>query len=156
MLSLNVSQNILGLSDLVVKNIFIVISTTTFEIEMIRKPHKYPCCRTSTNRIHDYRLQKVKDLLSFGNKVNLLLRKRRYVCLSCHKRFYEKIDFLPKYHRMTLRLMTSRVINEVLMLLASTRSFKSVAQQLNLLPSTVVRIFDHFSYQPLELPGVMD
>lgn len=150
MLSLNISQNILGLSNLTIKNIFIIEDTTNFEVEMVRKPHKCPCCGTMTNRIHDYRLQKVKDLPSFGNNVNLLLRKRRYVCPSCNKRFYEKIDFLPKYHRMT-----SRVINEVLMLLASTHSFKSVAKQLNLSPSTVVRIFDHLSYQPSQLPRVI-
>ena len=150
MLSLNDSQSILGLSNLMIKNIFTIENLTTFEVEMIRKPHKCPCCGTITNRIHDYRLQKIKDLPSFGNKVNLLLRKRRYVCPSCHKRFYEKIDFLPKYHRMT-----SRVINEILMLLASTHSFKSVAQQLNLSPSTVVRIFDHLSYQPSKLPRVI-
>ena len=150
MLLLNVSQNILGLSDLIIKNIFTTNDTTNFEIEMLRKPHKCPCCGTVTNRIHDYRLQKVKDLPSFGKKVNLLLRKRRYVCPSCHKRFYEMIQFLPRYHRMT-----SRVINEVLILLASTHSFKSVAKQLNLSSSTVVRIFDYLSYQPSELPRII-
>ena len=150
MLSLNVSQNILGLSNLMIKNISTTNNLTTFEVEMIRKPHKCPCCGTMTDRIHDYRLQKIKDLPSLGKKVNLLLRKRRYICPSCHKRFYEQVDFLPKYHRMT-----SRVINEVLMLLASTHSFKSVAQQLNLSPSTVVRIFDHLSYQPSQLPRII-
>lgn len=150
MLSFNTSQNILGLSNLVIKNIFITQNTTNFEIEMIRKPHKCPCCGTMTDRIHDYRLQKVKDLPSFGKNVNLILRKRRYVCLSCNKRFYEKIQFLPRYHRMT-----SRVIHEALILLASTVSFKSVAKQLNLSTSTVVRIFDHLSYSPSALPRII-
>ena len=97
MLSLNDFQSILGLFNLIIKNIFIIENITTFEVEMIRMPHKCLCCGTMTNRIHDYRLQKIKDLPSFGNKINLLLRKRRYVCPSCHKRFYEKIDFLLLY-----------------------------------------------------------
>ena len=93
MLSLNDSQNILGLSNLIIKNIFVIENITTFEVEMIRKPHKCPCCSTMTNRIHDYRLQKIKDLPSFGNKVNLLLRKRRYVSPSCHTKLPKVIAF---------------------------------------------------------------
>lgn len=150
MLSFNTSQNILGLSNLIIKNVFITSDTTHFEIEMIRKPHKCPCCGLVTDHVHDYRLQKVKDLPSFGKKVNLLIRKRRYVCPSCNKRFYENIAFLPRYHRMT-----SRVIHEVLALLASTCSFKSVALQLDLSTSTVVRIFDHLTYTPTALPRII-
>jgi len=150
MLSFNLSPNILGLSNIIIKNIFVIQNTTNFEIEMIRTPHKCPCCGTMTNYVHDYRLQKIKDLPSFGKNVNLLLRKRRYVCPSCHKRFYENIQFLPRYHRMT-----SRVIHETLILLASTSSFKSVAKQLNLSTTTVVRIFDQLSYKPSTLPSVI-
>lgn len=150
MLSFNHSQNILGLSNLMIKNISVTFDSTIFHIEMLRKPHKCPCCGTLTDRIHDYRTQKIKDLPSLGKKVFLLLNKRRYVCPSCSKRFYETIDFLPRYHRMT-----SRLISEVLMLLASTTSFKSVALQMNLSSSTVVRIFDHLHYSPASLPRIL-
>ena len=117
---------------------------------MIRKPHVCPSCGCITNRIHDYRHQKIKDLPSFNKNVILLLRKRRYVCTHCHKRFYETTDFLPRYHRMT-----SRLISQILVLLASTHSFKSVGKQLNLSTSTVVRVFDHLSYAPSSLPRIL-
>jgi len=150
MLSLNVSQNLLGLSNLIIKNISITPDSTFFHIEMLRKPHKCPCCGTMTDRIHDYRTQKIKDLPSFGKKIFLLLHKRRYICPSCNKRFYESIQFLPRYHRMT-----SRLIHEVLFRLASTTSFKSVANQFNLSSSTVVRIFDQLAYTPSSLPRIL-
>ena len=150
MLSSNVSQNLLGLSNLTINNISITPDATFFHVEMLRKPHKCPSCGTMTDRIHDYRTQKIKDLPSLGKKVFLLLHKRRYVCPSCGKRFYENTNFLPRYHRMT-----SRLIHEVLFRLASTTSFKSVATQVNLSPSTVVRIFDHLAYAPSSLPRIL-
>ena len=51
--------------------------------------------------------------------------------------------------------MTSRVISQVLMLFASTHSFKNVATQVNLSSNTVVRIFDHLLYTPSNLPRVL-
>ncbi|MBS5630289.1 MAG: transposase, partial [Clostridiales bacterium] len=48
-----------------------------------------PCCGAKTKRIHDYRLQEVQDIPLQGKQVILVLRKRRYLCPSCHKRFTE-------------------------------------------------------------------
>ncbi len=150
MLSFYYSQKLLNLSGVLIKDIIHTENKTIFEIEMQRKLHACPCCGHSTQRIHDYRRQKIKDIPSFGSHTLLLLRKRRYVCQSCGKRFYESIDFLPRYHRMT-----SRLILYVLSQLASTSSFKSVAQHVNLSTSTVVRIFDKLSYSPSSLPKVL-
>lgn len=75
------------------------------------KPHKCPCCSEKTDRIHDYRSQIIKDIHAFSKQVYINLRKRRYVCNHCGKRFYENIDFLPRYHRMTNRL-AAFVINK--------------------------------------------
>lgn len=42
-----------------------------------------PCCKATTNRIHDhYRLQTIKDLPFQLKHTYLILKKRRYVC-SC-------------------------------------------------------------------------
>ena len=38
-----------------------------------------------------------------GKQVILLLRKRRYLCPYCRKRFTEPYSFLPSYHRRTRR-----------------------------------------------------
>ena len=71
-------------------------------IEQPRKTCICPCCGKGTNKIHDYRYQRVKELSAFEKKVVLILRKRRYVC-SCGKRFAEPNTFLAKYQRMTQR-----------------------------------------------------
>ncbi|EHF03989.1 hypothetical protein HMPREF1020_04039, partial [Clostridium sp. 7_3_54FAA] len=63
-----------------------------------------PCCGAKTKRIHDYRLQEVQDIPLLGKQVILLLRKRRYLCPYCRKRFTEPYSFLPSYHRRTRRL----------------------------------------------------
>ena len=116
---------------------------------MIRKPHICPCCHHTTNTIHDYRIQKIKNIPGLGFQTVLLLRKRRYICKECGKRFYESIDFLPRYHRMTTRLALY-ILSE----LASTTSFKPVAYKVNLSPTTVSRIFDKLYYSVTSLPKV--
>lgn len=150
MLSFHYSQKILNLSGVLIKNITHDSNTTIYEIEMIRKPHPCPRCHYSTHSIHDYRIQKVKDIPAFGCNTLLLLRKRRYICKACGKRFYEDIDFLSRYYRMTTRLSLY-----ILSQLASTASFKSVAQQVNLSSSTVSRLFDKLSYSASSLPKVV-
>lgn len=150
MLSFYYSQKLLNLSGVLIKDIIHTENQTIFEIEMQRKPHTCPCCGHSTQHIHDYRKQKIKDIPAFGSHTILLLRKRRHVCQSCGKRFYETIDFLPRYHRMT-----SRLIFYILSQLASTSSFKSVAQHVNLSGSTIARIFDKLSYTSSTLPKVL-
>lgn len=150
MLSFYYSQKLLNLSGVLIKDILHDENTTTFEIEIQRKPHTCPCCGHSTQKVHDYRLQKIKDIPAFGDHTVLLLRKRRYVCKACGKRFSEDIDFLPRYYRMTTRL-AFYVLSE----LSSTCSFKSVAESVNLSISTIIRIFDKLSYSLSALPRVL-
>lgn len=143
------SEELLGLQDAEIKNIETNKEKTKITIRMKRKPHKCPCCGNETNRIHDYRKQVIKDIPSFGKQTVLILEKRRYVC-SCGKRFYEKVHFLPKYHRMTDRLITY-VIDK----LRNTTSFTQVSKEVNLSVSTVIRIFDFIGFGKPELPEVI-
>lgn len=115
-------------------------------LELERKDHHCPCCGAATRTVQDYRQQKVKDIPAFGKNTILMLRKRRYRCLDCGKRFQEDNPFLPRYHRMTSRL-AAFVINK----LANERSFTSVAGEVNLSVSTVIRIFDIVNYPKAEL-----
>ena len=66
-----------------------------------------PCCSTPTSYIHDYRTQKIKDLPIHLSNVTIVLRKRRYVCPKCGKKFYEHLDFINKYKRVTNRVRYS-------------------------------------------------
>ena len=79
-----------------------------------------------------------------------MLRKRRYRCPHCGKRFYGENTFLPGYHRMT-----NRLVKFVLNRLTDERSFTSVAREVNLSVSTIIRIFDLVSYPKAELPKVL-
>ena len=63
------------------------------------KPQLCPRCKNNTSRVHDYRLQNVKHTPFRNKPVFIVLKKRRYICLSCGKRFYDKYNFLPKYYR---------------------------------------------------------
>lgn len=79
-LSLNCPMKILNLSNLIDKNIYITEDITNFDIQMLQKPHKYPCYDNMIHCIHDYCLQKIKDLPSLVKKVTLFY-KGRHICL---------------------------------------------------------------------------
>ena len=149
MLYKHFTEKILGLQGLNITNIEENEKSIIIYAEMERKEHACICCGTATDTIHDYREQVIKDIPAFGKLVSIILRKRRYRC-KCGKRFFECNPFLPKYHRMTNRL-SAFVIDK----LRDERSFTSVAREVNLSVSTVIRIFDTVSYPKAELSQVL-
>ena len=150
MLNLNYTQYILNLQEVIVKKVISAKESTVIDIEMPQKPHTCPCCSGLTSFVHDYRYQPVKDIPAFGAKIILNYRKRRYVCPHCGKRFSESHLFVPKYHRMTTRLVA-----HIFEKLRSEYSFTSVSKELNLSVSTIIRVFDILSVpRPKKLPRV--
>ncbi len=127
MLYTNFTEKLLGLQDVNVTNVEESEKEILIYAELKRKKHNCICCGTATDTIHDYRRQVIKDIPAFGKTVTIVLRKRRYSCPSCGKRFFEENTFLPKYHRMTNRL-ASFVIDK----LSDERSFTSVAGEVML------------------------
>ena len=150
MLYTHFTQEVLGLQDVKVTKIESNEKELTIYAELERKEHNCISCSTATDTIHDYRKQTIKDIPAFGKLVNIVLRKRRYRCPCCGKRFFEKNSFLPKYHRMTNRL-SAFVVNK----LTDERSFTSVSKEVNLSVTTVVRIFDKVSYPKSKLPSAL-
>jgi len=144
------TNEILGLEDAVLTSVKQIGEVKHFMLQMRVAKHQCPRCGTETAQIHDYRRQLVKDLDVFGSRTILELRKRRYVCPACGKRFLEKVPFLPRYHRATTRLY-SHIISEM----ADIHSMKSVAVRHHLSQTTVARIFDHVSYPVPHLPPVL-
>ena len=94
----NNSAKLLGLKDVIVKNVESNEKELHINIELPCRKHKCPVCKAKTCRIHDYRNQVIRDSKAFGKNVYLHLRKRRYVCTDCGKRFYEENSFLPRYY----------------------------------------------------------
>lgn len=145
----NISK-LLGLEDVIVNNVFDEDGVKHIEIELPRRDHKCPCCNQLTKSIHDYRIQKIKDCPAYSAKTVLHLKKRRYVCKNCGKRFYEHNDFLPRYYRMT-----SRMIADIISKFSETVSATHIAKEAGVSVTTAIRYFDLVEYHCTELPEVL-
>ena len=151
MLYQHFTEKLLGLQGAIVTKVEEKGKQLIIHTEMERKEQYCPCCGTATRTVHDYRLQIIKDIPAFGKLAMIALRKRRYRCPCCGKRFFEENKFLPRYHRMTNRL-SAYIIDK----LRSECSFTSVARDVNLSVSTVIRIFDLVNYPQMSmLPKVL-
>ena len=150
MLYTHFTEELLGLQGIKITNIENSEKSIEIYAELERKPHNCTSCGTATSTVHDYRTQRIKDIPAFGKLVTIVLRKRRYRCTHCGKRFFESNSFLPKYHRIT-----SRLVAFVIDKLRDERSFTSVARETNLSVTTVIRIFDVVSYPKAKLPQAL-
>ena len=103
MLNQNYTAKLLDLEDVIITNVENISEELHIYIELPRKEHTCPVCGTVTDCVHDYRMQTIKDV-PLARNTFLHLRKRRYRC-SCGKRFFENNTFLPRYYRVTSRLV---------------------------------------------------
>jgi len=151
MLQEDIITKVLGLSNVCVEKI--QDSSTALHLQLSTKVTKQVCprCKATTSRVHDYRLQIIKDLPIRGKEVYLFLKKRRYVCPACGKRFFEKYSFLPRYARFTSDVYTSIISS-----LGEKVSLKAIAKRHNVSSKTVTRLLDIISVPSKpELPTVM-
>lgn len=146
-----ITKNLIGLQDVILKNVEQNETSIYIHVQMLRKANVCPCCGKLTDKVHDYRKQYIKDIPAFGKLTYIVLNKRRYICTSCKKRFYETVDFVPRKHQSTKRLSVY-IIDK----LSNEHSFTSVAKETNLSVSTVIRRFDMIGFiQPKTLPKVL-
>lgn len=143
-------QKLIGIKDIIVTDISQDDFSTHIYFELPVKSHNCPCCHRPTSYIHDYRTQIIEDDSAFSKFIYLHYRKRRYHCSYCNKRFYEKNTFLPRYHRMTTRL-----IQCIVKRMKSTHSMSSIAKECNLSIPTVFRIFRYVNYINTSMPEVL-
>lgn len=144
------TSKLLDLKDCIINKVSHSDSSVRITISTKPKPACCPACGLHTSKIHDYRLQTIKDLPLMTKNTLLILRKRRYVC-SCGKRFLEAYDFLPKYSRMTNRL-AAYIISE----LRNCVPLSFVASKSNVSTHTVSRVFNFVQYdKPTSLPKVL-
>lgn len=149
MLNKDYTTKLLDLEDVIVRKVEIYEDKAEVYIELPRKDHKCPVCGELTSQIHDYREQCVKDI-PFGRTTMLYLRKRRYRCQSCGKRFYEENSFLGRYRRMTTRL-TAHIIS----LFKKLQPASEIAKECNISSTTALRCFDCVNYRCKSLPYVL-
>jgi transposase len=151
MLQMDHITKLLDLDSTVIRDVEMTPDTIFLYLERERKLHYCPVCGALTDRIHDYRTQKVKDLPLHGKGVVWVYRKRRYRCECCGKRFYEENPLLPRRHRITNRTALYSMV-----LLQKKQSRKDIAEDLHVSESTITRWLRLSEYgKPAKLPEVV-
>ena len=148
MLMTDYTAKLLNLEDVIITNVENISDQLHISIELPRRKHVCPCCGTVTDRVHDYRMQTIKDV-PLARDTFLHLRKRRYRC-DCGKRFFEKNTFLPRYYRVTTRLIT-----EIMFAFKKTISAKEIGCRYNVSSVTAMRYFNLFNQKLTVLPEVI-
>ena len=126
--------NLLGIQEKLVKKFERNENCINIWLETKPKLHICPSCNHYTKHIHDYRTQKIQHI-NVGKVVSyLFLKKRRYICNHCGKKFYEHYDFLQKYFRKS-----NQVFDNVCNDLKKLKNLKTIAQDNYISIPTVVR-----------------
>ena len=130
MLNKDYTAKLLDLEDAIITNVENISGEVHIFLELPRTKHPCPACGALTDRVHDYRIQIIKDV-PLGRTTLLHLRKRRYRC-DCGKRFFEKNTFLPRYYRSTSRLVAKIITRSTkrYLLQRSARSLMFQVQRL--------------------------
>ena len=143
-------NNLLNLKGVFIKNIKNLDKDVFIYIETEHHHCICPHCHSLTSKIKDYHTQFIKDVPIQFKRTFLVLKKRRYFCNSCHKSFYEKLDFLPKYHRST-----NRLIAFIYEQLTTNKSMKQIAKESFVSTNKIMRTLDLFSSENTSLPDVI-
>ncbi|WP_343844103.1 ISL3 family transposase, partial [Salinibacillus aidingensis] len=155
-MQLNSNISLPGLEGFIITKSFEKDGYYQLHVELERVPHLCPSCKEVTDRVHDYRIQKIKHNQIFGRRTALFYRKRRYACENenCGKRFYEDNSIVERYQRQSLEFNQAIGIE-----LINGKNFKDVAERFDTSPTTVMRRFDQVSASMLsetkKLPEVI-
>lgn len=100
-------------------------SEILIDLEVEKKTQVCPECKEDVNRVHDRRPRKLNAGHFNGSTVTLNVRRRRFRCAHCGKRFLEDIPWMLKHIRMTKNQFMSLVCG----LHGSTKSMKDIAKE---------------------------
>ena len=148
MLMKDYTAELLNLEDVVITDVENISDQLHIHLELPRTKHICPACGATTDCIHDYRMQIIKDV-PLARDTFLHLRKRRYRC-SCGKRFFEKNPFLPRYYRVTSRLVAN-IIQEFRKVIPATE----IGSRFNVSAVTAMRYFNFFNKKLTDLPEII-
>lgn len=148
MLTKDYTAKMLDLEEVIITNVENISDQLHISIELPRRKHRCPCCGAETELVHDYRMQTIKDV-PLARDTFLHLRKRRYRC-RCGKRFFEQNTFLPRYYRVTARLVA-----DVIHAFKKTVSAKEIGTRYNISSITAMRYFNLFNKKLTKLPEVL-
>ncbi len=122
-----------------------------FIMELNRAVVQCPNCHAKTDRIKDYRWQRIAIGSILHQQAFVRLHKRRYVCPCCGRTFFETVPFLQRYQRESKDLQM-----QIMVSCFQKRSFTDIAADFHTSTTTVIRYFDrlHFPH-PQHLPQVL-
>ncbi len=132
---MNLNMIIPGLKDVLIEKIEEHGDRTVLYVSMTQIPHSCPSCGVYTNKVHDYRMQKIKHLKWFERLTCLFYKRRRYAC-SCGKRFSEKAYFIDKYQRYSKEWNLVAQVRSI-----KAKTFKEAGETLGTSSSTIIRRF---------------
>ena len=101
-MGLELLTQLLGLTDSIVKDIFIREKEITLRVERAGFPYCPNCGQRYIDAPKDRRMQRVEDLSIFGRRCFLEILKYRIDC-SCGYKGTEGIEWLERYERVTVR-----------------------------------------------------
>lgn len=109
-----------------------------FIAKLFTKPRmqKCPFCGERTKRIHGYRWQSIQGPAFTAKEDHISLRKRRYICTSCHRTFYERLQMIDRYQRCMASVQTTAMKH------AAVSSFRTAALVTGVTVNRVLRWFD--------------
>jgi transposase len=137
-MSTNFNTEFLGIKERYVEVEHVEQAEEGFLVELGTRLRKVMCpgCKTKTNKVHGYRVQRIRGRLIEERPVELLLRKRRYKCLDCGHTFYESFQFVDRYQRHTVSL------NQQALTYVAEHSFTQAARLTGTSVSRLIRLFD--------------
>lgn len=145
------TQSFFELKDVIITNVENIDSTVFIHLEMPRTSHSCPCCGGMTDKVHDYRLQTIKDVPIYKQPTYIKYKRRRYVCPNCNKRFSENNTFVAFYRQHSTRFFIW-IRNE----LENCTSLSNIAKSLKSTITTVSRVIDSIYFStPKTLPSVI-
>src|ERR1051326_4358425 len=122
----------------------------TLEVEVIGTNDRASCphCQTVCVKQHDVRLRRKRDVPLRGHRIELVLHKRRFWCLRCHRAFTESDQACGRGKRTTVRL------REVIGKQASSRPLAHVAAEYEVGPRFVQACLERVAQRQLAQRGL--
>lgn len=131
--------NLLNLQGVLVKKQIFSKDSIHLYIQCPVKIHVCPCCSHETSRVHDYYTRTFKHIM-IGNKSSCIhYKQRRYVCLTCGKKFPENNSFIQRFYKHS-----NEVVNNIFDQLTDIKNLKQIGKDNNMSAQNVCRLMNTF------------
>ena len=118
-------------------------NSTTFYIELVDIRPSCPYCYSNNVGIKDYYIKRLNNSIIKHECMTFEIRMRRYICKNCKKTFKQQFEVSKSNDSITAQVKQA-IIED----LKDRLTFKQIAEDHNVSPTTVLNIFDrNIAYQ---------